>query len=515
MGVPRETGWKVARVGREALFLITGALVMLCLVLALDLFGAFGAPGTAIGSAAALFAILAALSAAIIIAVFGGAFLPDGQAEAGDPKADDPLTGLPDRRLLAAMLEGARGAADGGEAISVLVINLDRFKPINDIFGHDAGDTVLQTAAERLRRIVGAERAGVAHLGSDEFACFITHGLGADPSTALAGRILEEIAAPIAVGGRTVEVGASIGIARDPGGGADDLLRAAGVAMSRAKRSGGAGWRVFEPAMDFDLRDRAELEADLRAGIAQDELLPFYQPIFSLSSADLVGFESLARWHHPSRGMLDPAIFIPIAEDLDAINDLCFTLLRQACRDARRWPAHLTLSINISPIQLCDPDLPLKLLQILYAGALAPGRLIVEITESALVREVVVARATIASLRNAGVKVALDDFGTGYSSLHHLRELQFDRIKIDRSFIRTLDSFAGDKIVRAIIELGHSLGMPVTAEGVETIEQAGMLSRLGCTYGQGFLFGRPMPAAAARAIIGDVDAENGIRRAAG
>lgn len=429
---------------------------------------------------------------------------------------NDPLTGLPPRPMLAELLAEALHAGQPDDVISMIVVNLDRFRLVNDLCGHAAGDQVLRVAAERLRRMVEAHMR-LLHLGGDEFALLVAHQRSDHTLDGLARRILDAVTMPIDVCGRVVDVGASAGSATDETGAspATDLLRAACIAMSRAKRDGGGSFCAFEPSMDIDLRDRAALEEDLRSGIQCGELVPFYQPIFSLRSADLVGFESLARWNHPGRGMLDPGTFIPIAEDLDAINDLCFTLLRQACRDLRSWPAHLTLSINVSPIQICDPELPLRLLQILYAGGIAPGRLIVEITESALVRDVELARATITSLRNAGVKVALDDFGTGYSSLHHLRELQFDRIKIDRSFIHALDGFAGSKIVKAIVDLGQSLGMPVTAEGIETLEQATMLSSLGCTYGQGFLFGRPLPSAATLRMVIELEDDTGPRRAAG
>ncbi|OHT21458.1 putative bifunctional diguanylate cyclase/phosphodiesterase [Edaphosphingomonas haloaromaticamans] len=425
-----------------------------------------------------------------------------GSAAHGDGPGGwiDPVTTLPDRRTIARLFDDLRARLEGGP-VAMLIVNLDRFSMVNDVCGHEAGDLVLRVTAERLRRLARASGAALAHLGGDEYACLMPGD--AASAAEIARRMVDQVAEPIAVAGGVVEVGASIGIADSAAidGRADDLLRVAGVALSRAKNDGGATFRTFEPAMDFDLRDRVRLESDLRAGIARGEVVPFYQPILSLQSGHLVGFESLARWCHPIRGIIDPAVFIPIAEDVDLINDLSFALLRQACRDARDWPGHLTLSINISPLQIRRPDLAIRLLQTLYAGGLAPGRLILEITESALVEDIAAARATILSLRNAGVKVALDDFGTGYSSLHHLRELQFDRIKIDRSFIATLDSFAGGKIVRAIVDLGHGLGMPVTAEGVETIEQADTLSLLGCAYGQGFLFGRPLPAAEALAAV--------------
>ncbi|ARS29284.1 EAL domain-containing protein [Sphingomonas sp. KC8] len=306
------------------------------------------------------------------------------------------------------------------------------------------------------------------------------------------------------------------GIARRAALAAGAALIHAGAGLHRLGRADGDAETVPAlPAPDYEPHDRAQLEADLRRGISEDEIVPYYQPILALGTNELVGFESLARWRHPHRGIIDPDIFIPIAEDTGAINDLCFALLRQACGDIRRWPPHLTLSINVSPLQICDSELSLRLLQILYANGLAPGRLIVEITESALIANVAAARRTITSLRNAGIKVALDDFGTGYSSLHHLRELQFDRLKIDRSFTQALGTSAGDTIMRAIVDLGGGLGMPITAEGIETAEQAGTMDQLGCAYGQGFMYGRPMPAADALVHIAQAEQSAPRARAVG
>lgn len=243
------------------------------------------------------------------------------------------------------------------------------------------------------------------------------------------------------------------------------------------------------------------LALDLLTGIVRREFVPFYQPIVAFGTGELLGFESLARWQHPRLGLVSPNRFIPIAEELDVINDLCIQLLALACRDVRDWPAHLTLSINVSPMQLSDPDLSLRLLQLLHANGIAPGRLIVELTESRLVNDLTAARETLISLRNVGMKLALDDFGAGFTNLRYLNELPFDRIKIDRSFVATLDSFTGRVIVRSIIALAQSLNMLVTAEGVESREQADALIGLGCDQGQGFLFGRAVSAASALQMI--------------
>ena len=245
------------------------------------------------------------------------------------------------------------------------------------------------------------------------------------------------------------------------------------------------------------------LATNLRKAIATGEVRPYYQPIVALGSGELLGFESLARWHHPQLGMVGPRSFIPIAEELGLIDDLCFALLAQACRDARAWPAHLMLSINLSPRQLRDPALSLRLLRHVCAEGMAPGRLIMELTESGPVHDRCAARATLASLRNAGMKLALDDFGAGSANLNYLNELPFDWIKVDRSFADTLDSFSGRLIVRSILSLGHSLGLRVVVEGIETPEQAASLAAMGCDHGQGYLFGRALPAAATLRFIAE------------
>ena len=254
---------------------------------------------------------------------------------------------------------------------------------------------------------------------------------------------------------------------------------------------GGAGRSAAMRQMSFDLP----------GAIANGELLSYYQPILDLGSGELDGFESLARWNHPQFGMVSPTVFIPMAEELNAINALCFTLLEQACADVREWPAALRLSINLSPVQLCDADLPARLFGILAAGGLDPQRLTVELTEGEPVSDLPTARRTVDALREGGVMLALDDFGAGHTSLRYLNDLPFDRLKIDRSFVATINGRTGRMIVRSIIALAHSLGIKVTAEGIENGEHIAILRLLGCDQGQGFLFGRPMAAADALRMI--------------
>ena len=250
--------------------------------------------------------------------------------------------------------------------------------------------------------------------------------------------------------------------------------------------------------MDIALKARAQLEADLRLGIMRGEIAPFYQPIVKLPSEELVGFEVLARWNHPTKGLINPDDFIPVAEERGLIADLFYGLLRQACSDARDWPPHLRLAINVAPQQVQDPSLPERILAILTETGFAPSRLEVEITETALVNGLEATRSTLISLQKLGVKIALDDFGTGYSSLYHLRELRFDKLKIDKSYVTSLtQGNERAKLVDAIIQLGASMSLETTAEGIETSTNLGWLSDQGCTYGQGYLFGRPMPKEAA------------------
>jgi EAL domain-containing protein (putative c-di-GMP-specific phosphodiesterase class I) len=268
--------------------------------------------------------------------------------------------------------------------------------------------------------------------------------------------------------------------------------------------------------MDVELRTRAALEADLRRAISSGEIRPHYQPFFDLANRRLLGFEVLARWEHPMKGLLLPDLFIPNAEDSGLIGDLTAALLREACRDARAWPHDVTLAVNISPSQLQDRWLPQRLLAIMTETGFPPGRLEVEITENALVNDMDIARGVLTALQNVGVKIALDDFGTGYSSLYHLRELKFDKIKIDRSFVLTMqENGESEKIVNAIVGLSRSLGLVTTAEGIETHASLDQLTELGCDFGQGYHFGAAMPSAeAARLVSGDMDLGEALKKTA-
>jgi len=415
----------------------------------------------------------------------------------------DPLTGLPNRRLLhdelSAAIEEVRNSAS---ECAVFLIDLDQFKPVNDIHGHDVGDAVLVEVASRLASLCESDST-IARLGGDEFVCVIRYQAGSDAPARIAGQIIRVLCESIYVGGARLEIGATVGIARCPHDAttADELLRSADVAMYEAKRAGRGRYHFFEAEMDVRLHQRASLETELRAAIENSEITAHYQPVISLSDNRITGFEALARWNHPVRGLLPPDLFIPIAEDLGLIGPLSYDILRRGCIAARDWPAYATLSINISPIQLKDPWLSGRLLAILAETGFQPSRLIVEVTENAIIDDIDLVAEVFTSLQNSGIRIALDDFGKGYSSLNHLRQLHFDHLKIDSSFVLSMDSAGSRKIVSAIAGLGKALGMPVTAEGVETIASADALRALGCEQAQGFLFGRPIPAEETRALF--------------
>jgi diguanylate cyclase (GGDEF)-like protein len=421
----------------------------------------------------------------------------------------DALTGLANRRFFLELFDGVMKSCRAGDQLAVMVIDLDRFKPVNDVHGHAAGNAVISAIAERLLQAVSPTGV-VARLGGDEFAVLVRHDDGQDTLFALAEQLIATIRCPITWNQNLIHVDATIGIApvtrenSEPEG----LLHAADLAMYQGKRDGRGTFRIFAAEMGAALKARAEFEADLRAGIARGEFVPFFQPIVRLSSKELVGFEILARWNHPTKGLIAPDAFIPVAEQTGLIGDLFYSLLRQACSTAQNWPAHLRISVNVAPQQLQDPRLPQRILAILTETGLSPRRLEVEITETAIINDLQAARSALLSLQNIGVKIALDDFGTGYSSLYHLRELRFDKLKIDRSYVTTLmQGSEGAKLVDAIIQLGASLGMETTAEGIETSSNLDWLSRQGCTFAQGYLFGRPMPKDAANELLGAM--ENG------
>ncbi|HEX8417898.1 MAG TPA: EAL domain-containing protein [Methylobacterium sp.] len=416
------------------------------------------------------------------------------QAHAESVARHDAMTGLANRRLFKETLDERLAAQPDIPPIAVMLIDLDRFKPVNDVHGHAAGDAVLCTVADRLLALMPRGNTA-ARLGGDEFAVLFEYGSDTESVGRLAQQIIASLSTPVEWGQSRLEIGATVGVALATAetATAETLLHAADVAMYQGKRDGRGTFRFFQLEMGNALKARARVEQELRRGIDRGEIEPFYQPVVALPGRELIGFEVLARWRHPVQGLLGPADFISLAEETGMIADLSWSLMRQACTDARAWPAHLQLAVNISPLQLQDRLMPQRILTILTETGFAPNRLEIEITETALVNDIEAARIALRSLQNLGVRIALDDFGTGYSSLYHLRELKFDKLKIDRSYVASIPlGSERAKLVDAIIALGSSLGLLTTAEGIETASSVDWLAEQGCTYGQGFLFGRPM-----------------------
>lgn len=425
----------------------------------------------------------------------------------------DPLTGFLNRRSFHRAVDALiREAALRDRAVMLAMIDLDNFKQVNDYNGHNTGDRLLQECA---RRISGClpDRALISRIGGDEFAVAVEFDRSrVERIDRIAASLVEAIGQSVSVNSTPIDVTASIGLARSdiprsdaprsapsgervPGPDAQALLEMADIAMYHAKRQGRNSFYWFETAMAEEMRFRSDLEFGIRQGIANGEFVPFYEQQIDLQTGELTGFEMLARWNSPLFGIVAPDIFIPVAEDIGAIAELSEQLIARALDDARGWDARLTLSVNISPLQMRDPWFAQKLLKLLVEASFPPHRLEIEITESCLHQNLTQVRTLIASLKNQGIKVSLDDFGTGFNSLAMLRSLPFDRIKIDRSFISGLaenkDSMA---IVHAIALLGKGLDLPVTAEGIETSEVLSHLQQYDRIKGQGYLYGKPRPA---------------------
>jgi len=417
----------------------------------------------------------------------------------------DALTGLPNRRQFDDALKAAAAAPPrSGASHGVFMLDLNGFKRVNDIFGHAAGDEVLINIGARLTRAV---RFGdmVARLGGDEFAILATQLSGPEAATSVALRIMEELQEPVVAAGREHAIASAIGIALTPQDSRDpaELMRMADIALYRAKEQGRSAMRFFEPEMDTHARERDDLERALREAVTTDAIVPMYQPLVDLKTGKVREFEALARWVDPVLGEVPPERFIPIAEDSGLIAEMTDRLLIHACMDAKNWPADVQLSFNISPVLLRDPGFGLRLLSLLGRTGFPPYRLEIEITESALVRDLDAAQKALGGLREVGIKIALDDFGTGYSSLYHLRNFKLDKIKIDRSFVGEMTSNReSEAIVRALVGLGSGLGLEVTAEGVETEEQKRLLSDQGCGQAQGFLYSEAISAEGALAMLG-------------
>ncbi|MEO6840679.1 MAG: EAL domain-containing protein [Bradyrhizobium sp.] len=404
----------------------------------------------------------------------------------------DTLTSLPNRGYFNARIDQEIAGLASGESLAVLCLDLDRFKEVNDLFGHAAGDTVLRTVAARVTAVLG-ERQMMARLGGDEFAILMP---GVKNPEA-AGRLAEAILEALHAASDTPEtncISTSIGIAICPDDAADReaLLSHADTALYRAKTDGRNTYRFFEAAMGAAVRERRMLEHDLRLAVTRNELRLVYQPQKGTRSQNMTGFEALLRWKHPVRGDISPAVFIPIAEESGAILEIGDWVIKTACREAATWEQPLSVAVNVSAVQLYNPDFVQELHQILLDTGLSPRRLEIEITETALVRDFNRALTTLRLVKALGVRIAMDDFGTGYSSLSNLRAFPFDKIKIDGSFIKSVNSNAqAATIVRAVLGLGRGLGLPVLAEGVETDAELQFLRDEHCDEVQGYLLGRP------------------------
>jgi diguanylate cyclase (GGDEF)-like protein/PAS domain S-box-containing protein len=415
----------------------------------------------------------------------------------------DGLTNLPNRDFFQDRLQQALARSQPGRRVAVMCVDLDLFKNVNDSFGHPMGDRLLRLVAARLQSEVRGDNL-VARLGGDEFAIVLGADVSPNEASDFADRLIAKLSDRYDIDGTEIVVGASIGIALSPGDGAttEELLRNADMALYRAKSDGGGVHRFFEREMDRQAQRRRDLERDLRRAFSNGEFELHYQPLVDVTAEKISGFESLLRWRHPDKGMISPADFIPVAEDIGLIVPLGEWVLREACSEAARWPAEIKVAVNLSPVQFRGRNLVQAVISALAHSGLSPRRLELEITESVFLAETDANLAILHQLRELGVSISLDDFGTGYSSLSYLRSFPFDKIKIDRSFVKDL-ALRNDcvAIVRAISGLGRSLNITTTAEGVETVDQLDWLRAEGCNEVQGFLFSAARPAAEIEALM--------------
>ena len=410
----------------------------------------------------------------------------------------DSLTGLPNRSLFRERLDSAlaagEGEADSGK-VAMLAIDIDRFKSVNDTLGHTAGDTLLREVASRLTSVLRAEDLA-ARLGGDEFAVLVMGAQADRAAHSIATRITQLLSEPFSLGGQTVHLGGSVGIAVYPEDAADAgaVLRNAEIALCRAQAEGRGIWRRFDPAMQVEVLARRELECDLREALGRNELEAWFQPLLSLCDRRITGFEALMRWRHPTRGLVPPTDFIPLAEEIGLIIPMGEWMLEEACRVAATLPDEISIAVNVSAVQFRTPGLVTTVVRALSANRIPAHRLEIEVTESVLMDDQPLVFQALRQLRDLGVRLALDDFGTGFASLAYLQRFPFDKIKIDRSFTVGLPGKQSSiAIISAVTALANQLGMITTAEGVESEDQLDMVTALGCTQGQGYLIGKPSP----------------------
>lgn len=424
----------------------------------------------------------------------------------------DSLTGLANRVQMSQALEQILAAPSGRErACAVLMLDLDRFKHVNDTLGHPAGDALLKQVAQRLERAIdGAGRCG--RLGGDEFQVIVPGHQDRHTLGHIAQAIIASLSQPYSIEGQSVVIGASVGIALAPehGSTSDELIRNVDLALYAAKDAGRGVFRFYAEDLHAAAEERAELEQDLREAIAKGELQLYYQPVVYAANEKIVGFEALMRWQHPKRGWISPAKFVPIAEDAGLIDRIGQWALRTACADLARWPRAIRCAVNVSALQFANPDLPVIVANALAHSGVAPSRLELEITESVFLNDSSGTDAMFKALKRVGVRLALDDFGTGYSSLGYLKKAPFDKIKIDRSFVQgaTEEGSRNGAIIASITSLAEALHMDTTAEGVETLDELELVRLLGCSHVQGYIYFKPMNASDATALVsGDLVAE--------
>ena len=416
------------------------------------------------------------------------------EGRALDMAMRDPLTGLFNRAAFRRRLENAVAKRSAKELVGVIYVDLDRFKEINDGFGHHAGDTLLSRVTDRLRELSTSDMT-IARLGGDEFALIVERMLDEAEIEALGHQISGALGQPFDLGEVEAMIGGSVGLAIAPidANETTELVRRADIAMYRVKESGRGTCLRFDESMEDDARKRKSLEADLRKALDRDELHVAYQPYFASDGETMVGVEALVRWQHAEQGLISPAVFIPVAEDSGLIHQLSDFVMRAAMTQALEWP-DLTLALNLSPVQFRRKETVGTILSLVEEIGIDPKRIEIEVTEGVLVEDADTAIRILKQFRDAGMHIALDDFGTGYSSLSYLRRFPFDKLKVDQSFVRNLGGGPGSAaIIHAVVSLGRALGLIVHAEGIESLEHHIFLRASGCHHLQGFYFARPMP----------------------
>ncbi|MCW6507247.1 EAL domain-containing protein [Lichenifustis flavocetrariae] len=422
----------------------------------------------------------------------------------------DVLTGLPNRLMFEQKAREAAERLESGDGFAVFCLDIDHFKEINDTLGHSVGDGLLRGVADRLSRMVRRTDL-VVRLDGDEFAVLRSSVSDPEESSAFATSCLEVLRIPFEIEGHSLTISATAGVVTAPQHGRSygDLLKNADVALHKAKEEGRGSLCAFEPAMQEVLNARVTLEADLRRAVRNGEFELYYQPLLDLATMEVRAFEALIRWHHPTRGMVSPGEFIPMAERTGIIGAIGAWALRQACTEAVGWPPEIRVAVNVSIAQLRDLTFPEIARVVIAETGIAPNRLELELTESVFMTNNTRAMENLLAMKSMGIRFAMDDFGTGYSSLSYLRRFAFDKIKIDRSFLQNLnESQEAEQIIRTIVTLGRNLGMRVTAEGVETPRQLKYLTDIGCDEIQGYLIGRPMPAGQVVSLLAE---HNGVR----